>query len=107
MNHFKSLVKWYKDHYPLKNISVLVTNRLPKGDNARAYYYTQTNKWVLKIRKGLTETESLHYLVHEMAHVVGDIRMEDPHDTKFGAAYSKVYKLYETWIDTREQHDES
>jgi hypothetical protein len=61
---------------------------------------TQGNtRWLIRIRKGLSEVAACHVLYHEWAHALSDFR-DDPHDDLYWIEHGKCYKVWERLIDS-------
>jgi hypothetical protein len=67
-------------------------------DDGWTHSTNDRTRWLIKIRKGLSEAAACETLVHEWAHAVSDFR-DDPHDDRYWIEHGKCYRVWERLIE--------
>lgn len=119
--NFQSLIRVLKKHCPAQ-YPVRVTSRkvkkdnggvyLRKAKNGQKYFLVIIDDTILSHLKSATAKNCYDYclycslknmiLLHEWAHVLSwdekDLNQDD-HSPIYGKSYSKVFRIYEKWVD--------
>lgn len=93
---YNSLVRHLKRNVKLDHpVSVLRTRMSSALDGDATLH---AGKFTVRINRELQENSAIDALIHEISHCVV-LETHQGHGTKWGKAYSKVYREYLRWLE--------
>lgn len=91
MKKFKECVKFFKKKFPQYKIFV----RRIKLKTMDGYCKKiNTNTFIIKINKDLTEKHSIDVLIHEISHIPLLIKNIIDHNDEWGISYANIYRIH-------------
>lgn len=100
MENYRQFVNLLKRQFSEYKVSVRRTI-MPIGLMGECILINSRKKqFYIRIDRNLDEEIAVNIVLHEWGHILSWNKPGDDHGIEWGKAYSKVYRMYERWIDS-------